>query len=228
VKRQERNVCKMSGPTSVISLRDSQTEDLTDVLSRVFCDRLPFTYLIRERHERRIMLAAFFSSAISASELYGETYSTPDVEGGALWIGPGRSIAIQRLLRAASAPTPSRVSWASLKRSLALAAGREEIRQRIAKQPHWYLVALGATPSKEEAALRSALLERMLSRAAADGVPCYLDTFDETDLSFYEQHGFRILGGGRLPDHGPNFWAMMRPSRSSQMHGTRFTGARGQ
>jgi hypothetical protein len=29
-------------------------------------------------------------------------------------------------------------------------------------------------------------------------------------LSFYEAHGFRIEGGGRIAESGPEFWAMMR------------------
>jgi hypothetical protein len=198
---------------SVIPLGKSQAEPLANVLSRIFCDEPRFTYLIPDAHERRTVLPELFSSVIRASQLYGETYTTPSVEGGSLWIGPGKSLEIQRLLRTGSPPIRSRMSWLSLKRSLALAAWIEQVRQRMAQQQHWYLVALGVESSNHAKALRQALIEPVLSRADADGLPCYLETFHEGNLPFYKEHGFRIEGGGRVPDYGPNYWVMMREPR---------------
>jgi hypothetical protein len=57
-----------------------------------------------------------------------------------------------------------------------------------------------------------ALIKPGLARADSDGLPCYLETFQERHLAFYEEHGFQIAGAGCIPD-GPNFWTMIRTSQ---------------
>jgi hypothetical protein len=203
----------------VIPVGKSQAELLANVLCRVFYDEPRFAYLMPDANERRRVLPGLFSSAIRAGQLYGETYTTPGVEGGSVWIGPGRSLAIHRLLQTGSPTMSLKISWASLKRSVRLAAWTEEVRQRLARQPHWYLAALGVESSKQDKVLREALIEPGLLRADADGLPCCLETFHETDLPFYREHGFRIEGGGRTPGGGPNFWILMRAPRRLDRHG---------
>lgn len=63
--------------------------------------------------------------------------------------------------------------------------------------------------------MSEALIEPVLSRADSTGMPCYLETFSEKRLSFYKDFGFRITGAGRIPDEGPNFWAMTRAAGSA-------------
>ncbi len=191
----------------------SQVERLANVLSNVYYDEPPFTYVIPDAHERRAALPAFFRSAIGASQVHGETYTTPAVEGGSLWIGPGRSVTIERMLRTESSTIPFKVSRSILKRCVAFGEWTEKIRLRLIKQPRWHLLALGAAPANEEKSLREALIEPILSRADSYRIPCYLETFNERNLPFYEEHGFCIEGGGRVLGFGPNFWAMLRVPR---------------
>jgi hypothetical protein len=46
--------------------------------------------------------------------------------------------------------------------------------------------------------------------AEGDVQSCYVETFNETDLPFYTESGFQIAGAGRIPEGGPNFWALIR------------------
>lgn len=197
----------------VIPLEKSRAEPLANVLSRVFCGEPPFTYLIPDAEERRAVLPGLLGSAIRASQLYGETYTTPAVEGGSLWIGPDRNLTIERILRTASSPGRFKMSWSSLKRCLTLGTRMDKIRRRLARHPHWYLVALGVESSRRESAVREALIEPVLARADSDGLPCYVETFHEPNLPFYKEQGFRIEGSGRIPGCGLEFWAMIRAPR---------------
>ena len=56
------------------------------------------------------------------------------------------------------------------------------------------------------------------SRSDAEGLPCYLETFNPANLPFYKELGFRIEGAGRIPG-GPNFWAMVRGPRAQSKAG---------
>jgi hypothetical protein len=56
-------------------------------------------------------------------------------------------------------------------------------------------------------------LAPILSAADGDIQSCYVETFNEADLPFYVACGFQIAGAGRIPNGGPNFWALIRPAR---------------
>src|SRR5439155_17682684 len=47
----------------------------------------------------------------------------------------------------------------------------------------------------------------------SSNLPCYVETFHETFLPFYEECGFQIAGAGQVPRGGPNFWATIRAPR---------------
>jgi len=71
-------------------------------------------------------------------------------------------------------------------------------------------MAVGLKPSKLGNSIASALLQLLLSQADSDGLPCYLETFQERDIPFYEDFGFRVEGAGIIPGGELSFWAMMR------------------
>ena len=167
-------------------------------------------YTLPDEKERSAELPLILGSAIRVSHLSGETYTTPDIDGGALWIAPGRTFTLQQLtgLRLPSElGTQGRERWETLSEHLA------QVRQQLAGTHHWYLIALGVEPSKRRRGIGGALIRPVLSRADADGVPCYVETFHGPNLSFYEEHGFRIEGSGCVCGSGPVFWAMVRLPR---------------
>jgi len=86
----------------------------------------------------------------------------------------------------------------------------DKVHQRLIQGRHWYLLALGVEPSVEKERLCATLLEPILSRADAECLPCYAETFNAKDLSFYKQLGFRIAGSGKIDRSGPDFWALIR------------------
>jgi hypothetical protein len=194
----------------VIRLDTSHTKALADVLCRAFYAEPLFTYMVPDEKARRALLPWFLSAAIRASHFCGENYTTPDLAGGALWIRPSCTFSIRRIVQRRLQSVPFKLGTGSWRRWLRLGARLEEVRQGIAKTPHWYLLALGVEPSKRQEAICEALIRPVLSRADCEGIPCYLETFQERHLSFYEAQGFRIEGGGRIAESGPEFWAMMR------------------
>src|SRR5262249_61589018 len=66
-------------------LDTSQIDLLANVLSRSFHDNPNFVYMIPDEGTRRTLSPWFFRSAIRATQLYGEIYTTETIDGGALW-----------------------------------------------------------------------------------------------------------------------------------------------
>jgi hypothetical protein len=195
------------------SSNSPQFELLAIVLSRALHYEPIFTYVIPDERDRRTVLPWFFRTlAIRASQLCGAIYTTDNIDGGALWIGPGRPQTFSRVLRAGVLTAPFRLGRISFRRCLSLSAHLEEVHERFASGLHWYLMALGVQAPDREHVTRRALIEPVLARADSDGLPCYVEIFNPTNLPFYKKRGFRIEASGRI-HRGPNFWALLRTPR---------------
>jgi GNAT superfamily N-acetyltransferase len=202
------------GAVAVIPLAPSRAEQLAGVLSRAFYNEPNFKYMIPDEQDRFRLLPRFFRIAIHAGLQYGENYTTQNVDGGALWIRPGRALTPGPMARTEFLSTPIELGWASFRRCMTVGARLEEIRGRVVPRAHWYLMALGVDPSAQGRGIGGRLIEPILSRADSERLPCYLETFNERNLTFYKRHGFRIAAAGNVPDGGPDFWAMIREPQS--------------
>src|SRR5262245_51224580 len=195
-------------------IRTSQIELLGNVLTRAFYDDPGVTYVLPDLSTRQSVLSWFFTSvAIRTSRLCGEIYTTRNVEGGALWICPGVDLTVADVARKGISDLPFELSRLSVTRWIQVSRHLESVRRQLADKHHWYLLAAVIEPSIERSQLRRTLLAPVLATADWDLRSCYAETFNETDLAFYEQSGFEIAGAGRIPDGGPNFWALIRPPK---------------
>jgi len=195
----------------VAPLQVSQTEALATMLSRSFQNEPNFVYIMPDGLARQMILRWFFQMvAIPASRLFGEICTTNQIDGASLWIRRGSGFTFERMIRNAMRGMPLKLDQASLRRWVNLGARIEKARHRLVRGPHWYLLALGGEPSMDRSTLSGLITEPVLSRADLDKLPCYVEIFNERDLSFYEKLGFRIEGAGDIPQGGPSFWAMIR------------------
>jgi hypothetical protein len=214
---ENETVARISGMyrfNSAVRIRTSQIRLLGEVLTRAFYNDPGVAYILPDAGTRQDALSWFFSSvAIRTSRLCGEIYTTLNVDGGALWISPGVQLTIGQAVRTEMLSLPSRLNRASITRWIRVSGYLEATRRRLADRLHWYLIAVGAEPPKREKAIYGKLMAPVLSAADWDLRSCYVETFNERDLPFYEQYGFQIAGAGQIPCGGPNFWALIRPPR---------------
>lgn len=198
----------------VVRIRTSQIESLGKVLTRAFYNDPGVTYILPDPSTRQAALFWFFTAvAIRTSRLCGEIYTNINVDGASLWISPGAELTIGHAVRTERLSSPFNLDRASLTRWLNVRAHLESVRRHIADKQHWYLIAVGAEPSKRGTVIRRELMAPILAAADRDLQSCYVETFHETDLPFYAQCGFQIAGAGRIPEGGPNFWTLIRPPR---------------
>jgi len=197
-----------------VRIRTSQIELLGSVLTQAFYNDPAVTYILPDARVRRAILSWFFTSvAIRTSRLCGEIYTTVNVDGGALWICPGVELTIGQAVRTEMLSLPFKLDRSSISRWIDVNGYLESVRRRLAGKPHWYLIALGTQPSIPGNAIRGGLMAPVLATADWDLQSCYVETFNERDLAFYEQYGFQIAGAGQIPKSGPNFWALIRRPR---------------
>ena len=203
-----------TGPA--IPMEPTQTDGLASVLSRAHYDAPQFRYMIPDERARLRLLPALFSIAIRACQVHGEVQTTHKAAGGALWIGPRAQLTIGHLMRTEFPSLRFQWEWASLRRCINVGLQLDKVHERLIRGPHWRLLALALEPTKPKENAGK-LLEPVHSRADSDGLPCYVETFNESDLAFYKRHGFRIGGGGNIPRGGPDFWAMIRAPQAASL-----------
>jgi GNAT superfamily N-acetyltransferase len=198
---------------SAIPLEPSQVDGLAMVLGQAYYDEPHIRYILRDEQSRIRLLPDFFRAAIHATQLNGGIHTTHHLEGAALWMGPGSKLTVAWTMRSALQSISHQFEWATLRRCVTLGLHLDQVHQQLINRRHLYLMALGVEPSVERESVRTALIEPVLARADAEGLPCYVETFNDKELPFYKRHGFRIAGSGKITGVGPDFWAMIRPSQ---------------
>jgi ribosomal protein S18 acetylase RimI-like enzyme len=157
----------------------------------------------------------FFRYSLYYGIRYGEIYATsPNLEGIAIWL---RSeyfpVTFWRLLR-------------SVPLSVILGFGRQgggrlryvgdyidTVHKRLTPFKHWFLQAIGVATQFQEKGYAGRLLRPMLARLDEEGLPCYLETFDEKNVKIYEHFGFKVLEEAPIPKTGLTNRAMLREPR---------------
>ena len=185
-------------------------------MSEAFINEPNFVYVIPNYERRAQALNWFFGTFVSQLGLrLGEVYGTDHYAGQAVWISPNKQVGFMSAARAGFFALPIQFGLDGLSRFMILGKYVEALRKDSAPERHWYLMALGVSPSAQRQGIGSSLLQPILAKADKEETPCYLETFSERNLMFYSRHGFEVTNQSRV-NGGPVFWGMARyPNRSA-------------
>lgn len=198
--------------TTIHRATTADTPQLVAVLTQAF-DREPFIdWLIKRGRGRPQRIHQLFSTYLRLAFTHGEVYTTSDVSGAALWIKPGhwrRGLLTQiRLLSTMiNAVGPLRIG------SHLLSA--RDTQAYHPPVPHYYLLALGTEPDRQQQGIGTALMQPILARCDAEGIPAYLETPTPEHVLFYRGRGFKVLDTLQLTHDGPRVWFMWRQPKDN-------------
>ena len=198
---------------AVIAPEKSQTRGTGQVLACAFQDDPLFAYILADEEERRTHSPNLFAALVTYTLVYGDCTTTPELEGAACWLRPGKTeLTFWRILRTGFGLQTSvaRFTPQARERFLGVMGYADDVHKRLMDRPHWYLWALGVDPGRQGRGIGSALLKPALRRADEEGFPCYLETQTEANVRFYEKRAFSVLESGDVPGHGVPFWTMVR------------------
>jgi GNAT superfamily N-acetyltransferase len=194
-------------------IRKMSRNDLAPVsvaLARAFYDDPHFRWIVRDDAKRLPRMERGFATFIGRIWLpHDESYVHERGIGAALWMPPGTWhlgwVAQLRLLpailsnlRADSTRLLTAITW---------------MEKNHPHESHWYLPAIGVTPSWQGRGYGAALLRPMLERCDADRVPAYLEASTPRNRALYERHGFEVVEEGSYADDAPPLWRMWREPR---------------
>lgn len=198
-------------PTS--GVRMAGTADrarIVALLARAFAHDPAMAYIFPDVRDRTLRLPRLFSLLFDAEALNGLRLVTAGGEAATLWRAPGRASdgVFTMLLHA----WPMwRALGGSIGRALAVS---NAIAAHFPAEASWYLHIAGCDPAAQGKGFGAAAVRAGLDRIAGGGLPAYLETATEKNVAFYRALGFRVTDEWCVPNGGPRFWSMRRPSAS--------------
>ena len=193
-------------------LADTQLDEAAGALSRAFFDDPLQMYMLPDAAERERLSQPFFSQVLQHGQLAGEVYTTPgQARAAAVWMPP-RGIADDGGLRPTSPLMELLriVGVDAMHRFDGVMDFLDPFHRRDAPGPHWYLGVIGVDPDLQGTGVGRRLVEHVVSRADADGVPCYLETAQPKNVQFYVNRGFEVKVDTVEPDSGLRLWTFLR------------------
>ena len=185
---------------------------LAQTLASAFQDDPVIAWIFPDQHRRRAVLAAFMEFRLRELAFpHDQVWMTTGGAAAAVWLPPpGRwQLPLPQRLRL----LPALVRFLGL-RTASVLGGLERMEERHPRdRSHWYLFILGTEPAAQGRGLGSALLDQMLVRVDADGLPVYLESSSERNLALYGRHGFEVTSEVAIPG-GPRIWPMWREPRA--------------
>jgi ribosomal protein S18 acetylase RimI-like enzyme len=135
---------------------------------------------------------------------HGTAYITEGARAAALWLPPG----VEPDEAAMGAVTAETLRPEIADDIELMLQGMAEHHPR---EPHWYLPLVAADPNWIGQGLGTLLMKHALRRCDKEGIAAYLESSNPRNISFYERHGFRIIGEIQ---HGssPTMTPMLRPA----------------
>lgn len=200
---------------SLTRLSPTQFDAATDLLGEAFAEDPLLNYLVpADVGDRPDLMAYLFRLLLlcGGDHSYGLTDGDGQtLQGIAIWLPPGQSVGLLDILRAGLYELPFRLPWPYLTRWRA-ALALDHYHHQAMPMPHWYLMLLAVSPRYQRQGVGHQLMQPVLEECDRTYQPCYVETFTEAAVGFYQRHGFEILKTGPFADQAPPFWTLRRPA----------------
>lgn len=191
------------------SVREATAADFDEIsrcIGKAFHDDPLAAYFFSDERTRVRRFASFSRFVMRLMSRHGLVATSDPIRGAAVWQAP-------------SPPRPTRLQTIQVAAAMAACTRGAFFRavtvgELTAKchppEPHWYLTILGTEPECQGQGIGSTLLRSTLRSCDETGALAYLESSKESNLPFYERHGFQVISELEVPD-GPTLWPMLRP-----------------
>jgi GNAT superfamily N-acetyltransferase len=186
-----------------VPLDEAQLDDAARALALAFQNDPLQSYVLPDPEERALRSPAHLATLLLYGHLFGEVTTTQGTpEGAAVWQPPGAEITPERAVSAGFDRLSTLIGAEALQRLGRVLDYLEAVHRRDVPPEHWYLLIVGVAPAQQGQGVGRALLQPMLDKADAAGLPCYLDTAQPLAVPFYQKLGFRVLVETVDPESG--------------------------
>ena len=193
----------------------NDVEACASVLARAFQDDPGAIVFDPDPARRAKMLPGFFRAFVAASlaEDADLVVAGDPIEGIASWFGPDRhGPSAGAMIAHGFGDVLERWGPEVGKRIFAMTGEIERHHELLITGSHLRLEFFGVEPERQGSGIGSALIEHGHRRADELGLRCYLETFTEPNVRYYERRGYQVVGEYTVGDGVP-VYGMVRPAR---------------
>lgn len=204
-------------PKIAVPLTASHIPHAARLCARAFQKDPFFTCVLPDPARRARLLPWLYERILRYGLRYGTVYTTPSLEGVAVWLGPEHpGLQLLGTLQTGLSLLPFKLSPLEFRRSLRLDNYAGRLHKIAVTGPHVYFFQLGVEPSLQGQGIGWTLTRQVLAQADRLALPCYLETNNEKNLAGYERDGFVVAGHGQAFPGSAHTWAMLRKPAQSQ------------
>jgi ribosomal protein S18 acetylase RimI-like enzyme len=198
--------------TNIISLSEENLNAAAESLARAFHNDPLQTYVFPDENERAARSPAHFAPLLRYGMLFGEVLTTEGQPlGAAVWLPPETwEVTPERAAAAGLDALPDVLGEEAANRFFSVLGAIDPYHHRDVPAAHWYVMVVGVAPEARGQGLGRALLEPIMNRADASGLPCYLETAQPDNVAFYEYLGFKKIVEEVEPQSGLTMWTFRR------------------
>lgn len=195
---------------NIVPLREEKLSAAAEALARAFYDDPLQAYVFPDPAERAVRSPQHFAPILRYGLLFGEVLTTEGTPlGASVWLPPGEwEVTPERAEEAGLNDLPEAIGEEAAERFFS-ATGAVEMYHREVPQ-HWYLMVVGVSPDGRGQGLGRALIQPIMDRADAAGMPCYLETAQPDNVAFYKHLGFRQVVEVVEAQSGLRLWTFRR------------------
>jgi GNAT superfamily N-acetyltransferase len=164
----------------------------------------------KEREHKSLYAHEFF---LRRDYAYNVPFITsPKVEGIAIWIHSDKweKRKFWRIITSGAIWQAMKIGCKATRKINKFEKYIEEKHKELVPNRHWYLSVLAVDPKYQGKGFGSKLVKEMLARIDKEGLPCYVETEGEKNVSMYRRFGFKVLEEFTIPDTKDTLVAMLR------------------
>jgi len=181
------------------------------ILSRAFKDDMKEVFPDPEERKVKLPYVHELYLLCSCSESMAFVTSS-HLEGIAVWMHSDdrKKITFWRILTSGAIWPAIKIGIKALRALQAQDQFIEKKHKELVPSKHWYLAVLAVDPIYQGKGYASELLNDMLPNIDKEGLPCYLETGGEKNISMYQHFGFDVVDEFVVPGTKDKLTAMLR------------------
>jgi len=198
--------------TGLAELKKSDIDIAADRLTEAFDEDPCIKYLLGSEKYDYAKARPMLKHSLNVGFLYGSILTTGELlEGISIWLPPSRTIVSSWMfIRAGGLGLKRAVRKDILKTMKTYGDYTTKIHHNAIAVPHWYLFSIGVGKQFQGKGFAGKMLKPVLKYFDETGYPCYLETHNPKNITFYEKYGFKIAETGILPDSDKKHYGMVR------------------
>ena len=199
----------------MLKLEKRQIKPVSLMLSRAFKDDLKDVF--PDPEERKVKTPYINELYLLCNYSESKAFITsPQLEGIAVWLHSKKwgKMTFWRILTSAAIQPAMKIGFRALRKMQSLDKYVERKHKELAPNRHWYLAILAVDPLHQGNGYASKLLHEMLSNIDEEGLPCYLETEGEKNVSIYRHFGFEVVDEFVVPGTKDKMVAMLRKPKA--------------